>query len=266
MIRQLLLYILVTSMAACSNKKNAETSGWRLVWSDDFNYTGLPDITKWNYDVGGHGWGNHELQYYTKDDTTTAVVYDGSLHIRAVKNTIIDTNKFFSARLLTKGRQTFHYGKIEVRAKLPKGRGLWPAIWMLGNNIDTAGWPACGETDIMEHVGFMPDSVFGSIHTTAFNHMIHTQRTKGLFIADPYTAFHTYAVDWTAEKISFFVDDKPYLEFSNTHNGNDEWPFDKPMFIILNLAVGGDWGGQQGVDDSIFPAEMQVDYVRVYQE
>lgn len=251
--------------ASCTTKKNDIGTGYTLAWSDEFDKPGLPDSTKWSYDTGGHGFGNHELQYYTKADTSNAVIYDGVLHIKALQKNA-DTNHYTSARLLTRGRKTFAYGKIEVRAKLPKGRGLWPAIWMLGDNIDTAGWPACGEIDIMEHVGFMPDSVFESIHTNSFNHVLHTQRTKGLFIPDPYTAFHSYAVEWTPEKITFWLDDKSYLEFANTHKGKDEWPFADPFFIILNVAVGGDWGGQQGVDNTVFPAEMQVDYVRVYQK
>jgi beta-glucanase (GH16 family) len=166
--------------------------------------------------------------------------------------------------LHSKGKASFQYGKIEVRAKLPAGRGTWPAIWMLGNNREIAGWPACGEIDIMEHVGYDPDSIHGTIHTTAYNHMKGTQKGKAIFIKDPYTAFHTYSIEWTPEKIDFFVDDQLYNHIKNEHLSTNEWPFDQPFYFILNLAVGGNWGGKKGIDDSVFPAVMEVEYVRVY--
>lgn len=246
-------------------KASPAASGWQLTWSDEFNYSGLPDNTKWKFETGGHGWGNHELQYYTENDTSNALVKNGLLHITAQKKQF-DKNNYTSAKLITRGKKLFQYGRIEVRAKLPPGRGTWPAIWMLGDNIDKVDWPDCGEIDIMEHVGYMKDSVFGSVHTKSFNHVIGTQTTKGIFISDPYTAFHTYAIEWTPEKISFFFDDKHYLDFFNQHKTSAEWPFDAPFYLILNLAIGGDWGGQQGVDDSIFPATMYVDYVRVFEK
>lgn len=246
-------------------KQNPAANGWKLSWSDEFNYTGLPDSSKWKFETGGHGWGNHELQYYTETDTTNAIIKNGLLKITAHKKQF-DKNQYTSAKLITKGRKLFQYGRIEVRAKLPAGRGTWPAIWMLGDNIDKADWPDCGEIDIMEHVGFKKDTVYGSIHTKSFNHSIGTQVTKGILIENPYTSFHTYAIEWTPEKISFFFDDKQYLGFDNQHKTTAEWPFDAPFYLILNLAVGGDWGGQQGVDDPIFPASMYVDYVRVFQK
>jgi beta-glucanase (GH16 family) len=239
-------------------------SKWKLVWSDEFNYTGLPDSTKWGYDVGGNGWGNRELEYYTRADTSNAVVRDGHLYI-TVRKTPHDNNAYTSARLVTKSKGDWLYGRVEIRAKLPAGRGLWPAIWMLPTDWAYGGWPASGEIDIMENVGFMPDSVFGSIHTKSFNHVIHTQFTKGFYLSDPYTAFHIYAIEWDAEHVSFFVDDHLYSTFHNSGHGFEEWPFDKRFHLILNVAIGGGWGGQKGVDDSIFPRQMVVDYVRVYQ-
>jgi beta-glucanase (GH16 family) len=238
--------------------------GWQLSWSDEFNIAGPPDNSKWKYDTGGHGWGNNEWQYYTHADTNNAFVKEGKLHITALKKSV-EKNNYTSAKLITKERQLFTYGRIEISAKLPSGRGTWPAIWMLGNNIDTAGWPLCGEIDIMEHVGFNKDSVFGSVHTQLFNHIIGTQTTKGLFIQNPYTAFHVYGIEWSPEKIDFFIDGNKYLSFKNQHLSVKEWPFDKPFYLILNVAVGGNWGGQQGVDETVFPATMEVDYVRVYQ-
>lgn len=256
----LVISLLFLSIVSCNNKKD----NWKLVWADEFDYTGLPDSTKWDYNVGGKGWGNRELQYYTYADTNNAVVRNGVLNITALKQ-IKDSNQYTSARLVTKGKQSFQYGKIEVRAKLPSGRGVWPAIWMLGDNIDSVNWPACGEIDIMEHVGFKKDSIFGSIHTKTFNHILGTQVTKGIFVNDPYDTFHIYSIEWTPEKIDFFLDNKQYLEFVNMHKTTDEWPFGQPFFIILNLAIGGNWGGQHGVDNLIFPTTMQIDYVRVYQ-
>lgn len=238
-------------------------SKYKLVWSDEFNYTGLPDSTKWGYDAGGNGWGNKELEFYSKADTNNAVVRGGYLYITARKQQT-GKNAYTSARLVTKGKGDWLYGRIEVRAKLPAGRGLWPAIWMLPTDWKYGGWPASGEIDIMENVGFMPDSVFGSIHTKSFNHVIHTQKTKGLFIKDPYSAFHTYAVEWDAQQVSFLIDGNVYSTFRNTGKGFAEWPFDQRFHLLLNIAVGGGWGGQKGVDDSVFPRSMIVDYVRIY--
>lgn len=236
----------------------------KLVWSDEFNYTGLPDATKWGYDVGGKGWGNNELQYYTNADTSNALVKNGVLSITARKSKF-ENRDYTSARLLTKGKAEWTYGRIEVRAKLPKGRGTWPAIWMLGSNIETAGWPKCGEIDIMEHVGYDPDTLVGTIHTQAYNHVKGTQKSKKIFIKNPYTEFHVYAVDWTPEKMDFLLDGYVYLSIANEHKTVNEWPFDKPEYLLLNVAVGGNWGGAKGIDESVFPAKMEVDYVRVFQ-
>ncbi|GGA99049.1 glycoside hydrolase family 16 protein [Puia dinghuensis] len=237
---------------------------YKLVWSDEFNYQGLPDSTKWSYDVGGNGWGNRELEYYTNADTANAVVRNGYLYLTARKEQK-DANAYTSARLVTKKKGDWLYGRIEVRAMLPAGRGLWPAIWMLPTDWKYGGWPASGEIDIMENVGFMPDSIFGSIHTKSFNHVIHTQKTKGLFIKDLYMAFHVYAIEWDAQQVRFYVDGNNYTTFQNTGKGFAEWPFDQRFHLLLNIAVGGGWGGQKGVDDAVFPRSMIIDYVRVYQ-
>ncbi|MDZ4204953.1 MAG: family 16 glycosylhydrolase [Bacteroidales bacterium] len=245
-------------------KMSPNASGWKLVWSDEFNYNGLPDSAKWNYDVGGHGWGNNELQYYTKADTNNAMVKDGKLFITALKQPK-EKNQYTSARLLTKDKAEFTYGIIEVKAKLPAGRGTWPAIWMLGKNLPEVGWPMCGEIDIMEHVGYEKDSIFGTIHTEAYNHMKGTQKGKGIFIANPYEQFHIYSIEWTPEKIDFLVDGLVYNHITNEHLSAKEWPFDQPFFLIINLAIGGNWGGKKGIDENVFPAVMEVDYIRVYQ-
>lgn len=246
------------------NKPTA-APGWKLAWSEEFNYSGLPDSTKWGYQTGGHGWGNNELQYYTAADTMNARVKNGLLTI-TVRNAKVGTNEYTSARLITKGKADFTYGRIEVSAKLPPGRGLWPAIWMLCSDIEKLGWPSGGEIDIMEHVGYEKDTVLGTVHTEAYNHVKNTQKGKKIFISNPYTDFHLYAIEWTPEYIDFFMDDQRFLRFSNEHKTSAEWPFDKPFYLILNIAVGGNLGGQKGVDQNIFPSSMEVDYVRVYQK
>jgi beta-glucanase (GH16 family)/glycerophosphoryl diester phosphodiesterase len=246
-------------------KNSPVSNGWKLVWSDEFNYTGLPDNTKWSYEVGGHGWGNNEKQYYTDADTMNVMVKNGILSITARKEQK-GNNEYTSARLLTKGKASWKYGRIEINAQLPSGRGLWPAAWMLGNNIDKVRWPECGEIDIMEHVGFKKDSVFGTIHTGAYNHVKGTQKGKTTFIENPYTQFHTFAIEWTPEKIDFLLDGELYNHFANEHKTSDEWPFDQPFYLLLNLAVGGNFGGQKGIDNSVFPATYKIDYVRVYQK
>lgn len=244
-------------------KQSLTRNGWKLSWSDEFDYKGLPDSTRWGFDVGGHGGGNNELQYYTDKDTLNAKVEKGVLKITARKETK-ENKAYTSAKLVTDKTALFTYGRIEVRAKLPAGKGTWPAIWMLGKNIQQAGWPACGEIDIMEHVGYQKDSIFGTIHSEAYNHMKGTQKGRSIYTADPYDRFHVYAIEWTKEKIDFLMDGVVYNHIRNEHKSTREWPFDQPFYLILNLAIGGNWGGKYGVDDSIFPATMEVDWVRVY--
>lgn len=243
--------------------------GWRLVWSDEFGYGGFPDSSKWSYDAGTGcpdvcGWGNNELQYYTVADTNNALVQNGSLFIKARKQPI-GNSPYTSARLVTKHKGDWLYGRLEVRAKLPAGKGLWPAVWMLPTDWAYGGWPASGELDIMENVGYYADSIYGTVHTQKFNHAIGTQVSKALFVKDPQQQFHVYAAEWSKEKITISVDDTVYFEFANTGKGYADWPFNKRMHLLLNIAVGGDWGGKFGVDDTVFPQAMEVDYVRVYQ-
>ena len=244
--------------------KKSKEHKLKLVWSDEFNYKGLPDSTKWGFDVGGNGWGNNEAQFYTKADTNNAIVGKGFLSIIARKEKY-ENKEYTSARMITKGKADWSFGRVDIRAKLPKGRGTWPAGWMLGSNINTVGWPQCGEIDIMEHVGYDPDTIVGSIHSTAYNHVKGTQKTKRIFIKNPYTEFHIYGCEWNTEKMVFLLDGMPYLTIPNEHKTEKEWPFNNPMFVILNVAVGGNWGGKKGIDESIFPVRMEVDYVRVFQ-
>ena len=264
-------------MLACGTVRAEEL---KLVWSDEFDYTGLPDSSRWNYEEGFVR--NQELQYYTRSRTQNAFVENGVLVIEArrekFKNPAYDPSvkkdwekssqyaEYTSASLMTKERASWKYGRIEVRAKLPAGRGIWPAIWMLGTNINQVGWPACGEIDIMEYVGYNPDTIYGTVHTQKFNHVLKTQKGSRIGVHQPYKDFHVYAIEWDARKIDFFVDSTRYFTFENDGTGEAAWPFDKDQYLILNIAVGGSWGGAEGIDESIFPQKMYMDYVRVYKK
>ncbi len=254
--------VLLLAFAILSFRAKKEKS-WKLVWSDEFNYTGLPDSSKWWYDVGGNGWGNHELEFYTSKKTENARVENGHLIIEARKEKW-QNNDYTSARLLTKGKADWQYGKIEVSAKLPKGTGTWPAIWMLASK-DPNSWPDDGEIDIMEHVGFDQGSIHGTIHCKKYNHVIHTQKSDTAIVKDCSEKFHVYGLEWSADSILISVDSRIYFRFANEHSGYDAWPFDNKMHLILNLAVGGDWGGAKGIAQDIWPQRMEVDYVRIYQ-
>lgn len=240
-----------------------QTQEAKLLWAEEFDYLGLPDSTKWTYDVGDHGWGNQELQFYTKNDPKNARVENGVLILEAHRD-LSRPKEYTSARLLTRDLHSWQYGYIEVKAKLPKGRGTWPAIWMLPEENRYGGWPKNGEIDIMEHVGYDPGVVHGTVHTGAFNHMIGTQKGNQLRVPTFNDEFHTYAIDWTGDRIDFFIDGQLYFTFENSGGDHLEWPFDQPFHLILNIAVGGGWGGRQGVDTEIWPQRLEVDYVRVF--
>ena len=232
----------------------SQTKDWKLIWSDEFNYSGLPDSTKWNYDIGGHGWGNNELQFYTSKRKENARVENGKLIIEAIREKW-ENKDYTSARLVTKGKGDWKYGKIEVSAKIPSGLGTWPAIWMLGTK-NPFNWPDDGEIDIMEHVGFDQGRIHGSVHTKKYNHVIGTQKTAQTMVPDCSDAFHVYSVEWDAEHVSIAIDGKSYFNFKNEHSGYDAWPFDNKLHLLLNIAVGGNWGGQKGVDEKIWPRRM----------
>jgi beta-glucanase (GH16 family) len=244
--------------------------GYKLVWSDEFNSGTVPDPGKWAYEIGHLR--NHEAQYYTSRPENCRIE-DGHLILEARREAFVPSpgakaERITSASIETKGDARWTYGRIEARVKLPVARGTWPAVWMLGDPTDPAykGWPARGEIDIMEHVGFAPDLIHGTVHTKAYNHVIHTAKGATTRIANPAEGFHLYAINWTPEQMDFYFDDAKYFTFKNEHKTPAEWPFDQPEHLKLNLAIGGEWGGQKGIDETAFPLRMEVDYVRVYQK
>src|ERR1044071_8943497 len=207
--------VLLLLLAACAlPARPSDANQWRLVWADEFDYNGLPDPAKWGYDVGGHGWGNKELQFYTKDRKENARVENGHLIIEARREDW-EGSQYTSARLITKGKGDWLYGRIEVSAKLPSGRGTWPAIWMLPTGLEYGHWPSSGEIDIMEHVGFDPDVVHASIHTKAYNHNINTHKTGQVRVPNARTKFNVYAIEWEAHEIRGYINGKEYFTFRN---------------------------------------------------
>jgi beta-glucanase (GH16 family) len=249
-------------------KQNAQSKqpAWHLVWSDEFEKSnGAVASKNWGHQVGGHGWGNQEDQYYT-DRVENSRVENGLLMIEAHKEKFENKN-YTSARLLSTYK--WRYGRFEIRAKLPEGRGSWPAFWMLSESLfdGTKLWPDCGEIDILEHVGTNPGVIESSIHTKAYNWMNKNQKTDKIRINSPFTEFHIYAVEWYRDRIEFYVDDQFILRFNKEPDADfDKWPFDQEARIILNNAIGGSWGGKEGIDDSSFPQKYLIDYVRVYQK
>jgi beta-glucanase (GH16 family) len=230
----------------------------KLVWEENFNGTKLNESV-WNFELGNGcpncGWGNNERQIYTK---TNHQLINGKLIIMAQKKDSIYT----STRITTAGKKEFLYGRIEARAKLAVGKGIWPAFWMLGSNIKTVGWPKSGEIDIMEYVGKNPSSIYTTLHTEASHG--NSVNTKITNISGIEQGYHIYAIDWTKDKIDFLVDNISVYTFQPEVKNDDTWPFNKPFFILINLAVGGNFGGPD-VNDSIFPQEYSIDYVKVYQ-
>lgn len=228
-----------------------------LVWSDEFNGTGLPNSANWGYDLGQSGWGNQEIQNYT-NSTTNVRQEDGRLIIDAIKTGTTWT----SARIKTQNKISFKYGKIVFRAKLPTGVGTWPALWTLGDNITSVGWPACGEIDIMEHVGRNQNVVQAALHNpSSFG---DTQNKGAITISTASTEFHEYAVSWNADRMIFYVDNVPYYTYNPSPKTLANWPYDANQFIIMNLAMGGTFGGP--VDPALTSARFEIDYVRVYEE
>lgn len=236
--------------------------GPQLVWSDDFNTNGAPDTNKWGYDLGkgDNGWGNGEKQFYT-NRTDNVKVENGLLKIIAKKESYQGSD-YTSARLLTKGKFDFTYGRIDVRAKLPTGAGTWPAIWMLGANIDSKGWPACGEIDIMEHWGYNPTKISSATHTPSCSGGCANTKVGETTITDYATAFHIYSLEWTETELKFIIDEVVKYSYKPTVRNSSTWPYTAPQFIILNVAMGGSWFE---IDPNFTESIMEVDYIKVYQ-
>jgi beta-glucanase (GH16 family) len=237
----------------------AQVGTRKLVWEEHFDEKSLNEKT-WNIELGDGcpncGWGNNERQVYTADNHK---IEKSCLVITAKKEA---DNKYTSTRITTKGKKEFQYGRFEARAKLPVGQGIWPAFWMLGSNIDQVGWPMCGEIDILEYVGKEPDMVFTSLHTQdSHGNTINTKKTKIESIEE---GFHLYAIEWTPDKIDFFVDAKLVYTFQPELKTQAVWPYNQPFYFIINMAVGGNFGGPK-VDDAIFPQKFYIDYMKVYQ-
>ena len=237
----------------------------QLVWSDEFNVDGLPDPARWDHDTGRNrdGWYNHEKQYYAGPRALNAVIKGGLLRIIARREILSSAadwggQRYTSTRLITRGKADWTYGFFEVRARMPCGKGTWPAIWLVGSG---GRWPEDGELDIMEHQGHHPERVSSAIHTTAGSGGWAVGGAK--LLPDACRRFHNYQMLWTADEVRFGVDGFTHLRYLKLKDSPGSWPFDKPQFLILNLAIGGDLGGP--VDDRIFPVTMEVDHVRVYQ-
>ena len=255
--------IVVSQSAAAQSAYNAP-EGYTLVWQDEFDKGSELNPDDWTHEVKSSGWVNHELQNYvnhkTPEGNLVTEVRNGKLRITALK----ENGKVYSGRVYAKVKQGWTYGYIEASIKLPKGKGTWPAFWMMPVNFHS--WPADGEIDIMEEVGYHPDYVSSSLHANAHVHTNNTQVTHEMKCEGAEGEFHTYAILWTAKNITTYVDGKVQLSYDNRGKGRDDWPYDDPFYVILNLAWGGDWGGAQGVDETALPATMEVDYVRVFQK
>ena len=239
--------------------------GYHLFWNDEFNQDSL-NLKFWNIEEWWIGAFNDESQSY-ENSRENIIIIDGNLYIRAKKGMPFDPNNpvYTSGRINTKDKVELQYGYWEIRAKLPSGVGTWPAIWMLNSKIDSIGWPNCGEIDIMEHVGFDPYKVYFSIHNANLYGNVHGTSQQGVYESNSLeNSFRNYAIEWGENFIRGYIDDILYFNYSKNSDSFNDWPYDNPFFLIINLAIGGEWGGIQGIDNSIFPASFVIDYVRLY--
>ncbi len=255
---------IAVTQAAAAKASYYAPEGYNLVWHDEFDSGTELNPNDWTHEVKNSGWVNHELQNYvnhlTPGGSAVTEVKNGKLRITCLK----ENGKIYSGRVYAKVKQGWTYGYIEASIKLPKGKGTWPAFWMMPVNFRS--WPADGEIDIMEEVGYHPDYVSSSLHANAHVHSNNTQVTHEMKCEGAEGEFHTYAMLWTGKNITTYVDGKVQLSYDNRGLGRDDWPYDDPFYVIFNLAWGGDWGGSQGVDESALPAVMEVDYIRVFQK
>jgi beta-glucanase (GH16 family) len=258
--------MIFAGLSLLSGSQSSEPKvGKHIVWQDNFQGKGLPDPAKWGYE---HGFvRNHEAQRYANGRIENSRVNGGKLTIEARQENFED-GKYSSAAL--ESTQAWDHGYFEVVAKIPTGRGAWPAIWFLGDGIrkkgaEYIGWPLCGEIDLMENVGYDPEKVHFNIHTQSNSKAPGSVASNHIEVSKVWEGWHTYGLDYQAHKLEMYFDGKKVLTYLDDGKGEGGWPFDKPQFIILNLAIGGDWGGQRGIDDSIFPLKLEVKSVRVYQ-
>jgi beta-glucanase (GH16 family) len=267
--------VVILTSCLCPAQTTAATApvGWTLVWSDEFNGpNGSPvDASKWLAETGGNGWGNHELEFYT-NRLENAHEQDGNLVIKVLKEKLTGSGKegvtrdYTSARLKTQTKFSQAYGRFEARIKIPQGQGIWPAFWMLGDDIDKVGWPDCGEIDIMENIGKEPGTVHGTIHGPGYSGAHGLGAAFALPLSKQRFAddFHVYAIEWEPNAIRFYVDDQMYEQRTPADLPKGaKWVYDHPFFILLNVAVGGDWPGSPD-ESTMLPQTMLVDYVRVY--
>ena len=258
------------TQGAAAQSAYVAPEGYSLVWHDEFDSGSELNSNDWTHEVQNSGWVNHELQNYVNHKTPGGAfvteVKGGKLHIKCLK----ENGKVYSGRVYAHLNQGWQYGYFEASIKLPKGKGTWPAFWMMpvGNDWSTNPWPMCGEIDIMEEVGCVPNEVSSSIHTQDYNHTKNTQKTHAMTIPNAEGEFHTYALLWTADEIVTYVDglEQLYVKKSVIGSSHNQWPFHYAFYPILNLAWGGDWGGMNGVDDGALPLTMEVDYIRVFQK
>lgn len=262
-----LLMIACNTQPADNSSKEKAADDLKLVWYDEFDYTGLPDSARWDYDTEGNaaGWGNNEAQFYTSTNPENAWVEDGVLKITA-RHQSFEGKDFTSARLISKA--DWKYGRIEASARVPDGRGTWSAIWMMpgGWRFHDGNWPDVGEIDIMEHVGHETGVVHASAHSRDYQWQKGTQKTAVINVPAASETFHVYALEWDQELMKIFVDDSLYFQYKNEGLGESKWPYDKSFYLIMNVAVGGAWGAMQGIDTTTFPQTMEIDWVRVYQK
>lgn len=276
--RLLLLALAILTVLACNRGPGMAPSakpitgahssfipaGYDLVWNDEFDYEGLPSSEHWGYQTGGHGWGREELQLYTKDREENARVENGHLVLTARRENA-GRNQFTSTRLVSKRKAEFTYGFFDIRAKMPSGRGLWPTIWMVGDTVTQIGWPNAGEIDIAEHHGRTPDSVYAAAQCIAANYANDTERSSAFYLPNAETAFNNYSLYWDRDELIWYINGEEYHREDRPDTfSTSNWPYQWPFYLIFNISVGGFEGGP--VDGSIFPSEMLIDYVRVYQE
>ena len=253
-------------LSACSSKKtivDLNKPQYDLVWADEFDGNAI-NLDNWSFEIWDAGRVNNEWQKYV-ENTDNYKVENGILSITATQTGEHKKGGYTATRLSSQKKQEFKYGRIEFRAKMPQGKGTWPALWMLGSNRKEVGWPKCGEIDIMEYVGYQPKITHTNIHTKSENGTTNNKTSISILTAE--SEFHIYGIIWTPDTISFYIDSPNNIKntYSPIAKNEDNWPFDQPFYLIMNFAVGGSWGGREGVDESIWPQTMEVDYVRVFQ-